>query len=284
VTITESRDPAGSVRQQRAQVGELAIVSNSPKACERVIDAMQGKTARLADEPDMRYMLASDPGTHQALAFLSDKFIAAVIGPQQKVLAARRQQALAELMTPGNAALLYGWLFGQAPASTDALVASGLLVADELKHSDGAPISFAPGSSASSAWGRPSALTPLIDMPPVTEVSEAEKQAYESFGEGYQRYWKQFIDPVAIRLDVKDEGGTSMADVDVRILPLISATDYSEIESIVGTTRVSVQATDSGVLGVWAVGKDARLRGDLDGMMRASSARATSASAGSATG
>lgn len=268
VTITESRDPAGSVRQQRAQVGELAIVSNSPKACERVIDAMQGKTARLADEPDMRYMLARDPGTHQALAFLSDKFIAAVIGPEQKVLAARRQQALAELMTPGNAALLYGWLNGQAPASTDALVASGLLVADELKHSDGAPISFAPGSSASSAWGRPSALTPLIDMPPVTEVSAAEKQAYESFGEGYQRYWKQFIDPVAIRLDVKDEGGTSLADVDVRILPLISATDYSEIESIVGTTRVSVQATDSGVLGVWAVGKDARLRGDLDGMAR----------------
>ena len=268
VTITESRDPAGTVRQQRAQVGELAVVSNSPKACERIVDAMQGKTARLADEPDLRYMLARDPGAHQAFAFLSDKFIAAVIGPQQKILAARRQQALAELMTPGNAALLHGWLFGQAPASTDALVASGLLVADELKHSDGSAIAFTPGSSASSAWGRPSALTPLIDLPPVTEVSAAEKSAYEQFGDGYQRYWKQFIDPVAIRLDVKDEGGAAIADVDVRILPLISATDYSEIEAIVGTTRVSVQATDNGLLGVWAVGKDARLRSDLDGMAR----------------
>jgi hypothetical protein len=46
----------------------------------------------------------------------------------------------------------------------------------------------------------------------VTEVSEAEKLAYENFGDGYQQYWKQFIDPVAIRLDVKDEGG----DVDRR--------------------------------------------------------------------
>ena len=269
VTITESRDPGGTVRQQRAQVGELAIVSNSPRACARVIDAIQGKTARLGEEPDLKYMLARDPGAHQVFAFLSDKFIAAVVGPQQKVLAARRQEALADLLIPGYAALLHGWLFGAAPASTAALVASGLLVADELKHGDGAAIAFAPGSAASSAWGRPSALTPLIDLPPVTQVSEAEKLAYENFVRGYQEYWKQFIDPVAIRLDVKDEGGTSVADIDVRILPLISATDYSEIEAIVGATRVQVSAVDRGLQAVWAVGKDARLRKDLDGVMQA---------------
>ncbi|HEY0133196.1 MAG TPA: hypothetical protein VGB85_03925 [Nannocystis sp.] len=269
VTIAESRDPTGAVRQQRAQVGELAIVSNSPRACERVIDAVQGKTARLGDEPDLKYMLARDPGTHQAFVFLSDKFIAAVIGPQQKVLAARRQLALAELLTPGYAALLHGWLFGAAPASTDALVASGLLFADELKHRDGAAIAFAPGSAASSPWGRPSALTPLIDLPPVTQVSAAEKTAYENFVSGYQQYWKQFIDPVAIRIDVEDTGATSVAQIDVRILPLISATDYSEIEEIVGGTRVQVSAVDRGLQGVWAVGKDARLRKDLDGVMHA---------------
>jgi hypothetical protein len=36
LTITESRDPTGTVRQQRAQVGDLALVSNSPRAIERV--------------------------------------------------------------------------------------------------------------------------------------------------------------------------------------------------------------------------------------------------------
>ena len=269
VTITESRDPTGTVRQQRAQIGELAIVSNSPRACEKVIDAVQGKTPRLGDEPDLKYMLARDPGAHQAFAFMSDKFIAAVVGPRQKVLAARRQLALAELLTPGYAALLHGWLFGAAPTSTDALVASGLLVADELKHRDGAAIAFTPGAAASSAWGRPAALTPLIDLPQVTQVSEAEKTAYENFVRGYQQYWKQFIDPVAIRIDVEDVGATSIAQIDVRILPLISATDYSEIEAIVGGTRVQVSAIDRGLQGVWAVGKDARLRKDLDGVMRA---------------
>jgi len=267
-TITASVDPSGVVRQQRAQVGDLSIVSNSPRACERVLDALQGKTPRLGDEPDLKYMLARDPGAHPAFAFLSDKFIGAVVGPQQKVLAARRQQALAELLTPGYAALLHGWLFGKAPASTEALKASGLLVADELKHADGAAITFAPGRGASSTWGRPSALTPLIDLAPVVTVTEAEKLAYENFVRGYQQYWKQFIDPVAVRLDVRDEGGGSTAELDVRILPLISATDYSEIEAIVGSTRVAVSALDNGLQAVWAVGKDARLRGQLDGIMR----------------
>ena len=267
-TITTSRDPLGVVRQQRAQVGDLAIVSNSPRACERVLDALQGKTPRLGDEPDLKYMLARDPGAHAAFAFLSDKFIGAVVGPQQKVLAARRQQALAELLTPGYAALLYGWLFGQAPASAQALTASGLLAADELKHADGAAITFEPGRGASSTWGSPSALTPIIDLPEVKLVSAVEKSAYENFSAGYQQYWKQFIDPVAIRLDVRDEGAGSTAEVDVRILPLISATDYSEIEQIVGATRVQVSAQSGGLLAVWAVGKDARLRGQLDGIMR----------------
>ncbi len=269
VTITESRDPGGTIRQQRAQVGELAIVSNSPRACERVLDAIARKTARLGDEPDLKYMLARDPATPQAFVFLSDKFIAAVTGPQQKILAARRQEALAELLTPGYAALLHGWLFGQVPASTEALVASGLLMADELKHDDGAEIRFTPGSAASSVWGKAAALTPLIDLPPVTQVSAAEKLGYENFVQGYQQYWKQFIDPVAVRMSVKDEGASAIAEVDVRILPLISATDYSDIEAIVGATRVQVSAVDGGLQAVWAVGKDARLRGDLDGLMKA---------------
>lgn len=273
VQIQESRDPSGKVRQQRAQVRELAIVSNSPRATERVLDALAGRTPRLADEADLRYMLARDPGAHEAFAFLSDKFIAAVIGPQQKVQAARRQQALAELLTPGYAALLHGWLFGQAPASTEALVTSGLLASEELKHADGAAIEFTPGGPARSSWGQVSALTPLIDLPVVTQVSEAEKLAYENFVRGYQQYWKQFIDPVAIRLDVKDEAGGSSAEVDVRILPLISATDYSDIEAIVGGTRVQVGPHDRGLLAVWAVGKDARLRGDLDGLMRSATGK-----------
>lgn len=267
VQVTRATDPTGTVRQHRARVGDLALVSNSPNALRKVIAAAKGEAPRLADEPDLKYMLARDPGAHQAFAFLSDKFIAAVVGPQQKVLAARRQQALAELLTPGYAALLHGWLFGQAPASAEALTRSGLLAADELKHADGAAIAFTPGQPARSPWGTPAALTPLVDLPAVDKVTEAERQAYDNFALGYQNYWKQFIDPVAVRFDVKDDASGALADVDVRVLPLISSTDYSSIEELVGKTRVKVAPQGRGLLAVWAVGQDSGLRREMDQMM-----------------
>ncbi|MFZ6180329.1 hypothetical protein [Nannocystis pusilla] len=268
VDVQRAADPNGQVRQHRARVGDLAFVSNSPGALARVLAAAQGQAPRLADEPDLKYMLARDPGTHQALAFLSDKFIAAVVGPQQKILAARRQEALAELLVPGYAALLHGWLFGHAPKDTKELTAAGLLAADELKHAGGEAIAFTPGHAARSSWGSPEALTPIVDLPAVEKVSEAERDAYDNFALGYQNYWRQFIDPVAIRLDVRDEAEGAIADVDVRVLPLISATDYSQIESVVGKSRVTVTASDRGLQAVWAVGQDSQLRRDMDQLMR----------------
>lgn len=269
VAVTRVADPHGLVRQHRARIGDWALVSNSPGALTRVLAAAQGAAPRLSDEPDLKYMLARDPGTHQALAFLSDKFIAAVVGPQQKILAARRQEALAELLVPGYTALLYGWLFGHEPKDIDALTASGLLAPEELRHEgDGEAIAFAPGQAARSRWGSPAALTPLVDLAAVEAVSEAERRAYDDFAAGYQNYWKQFIDPVAIRLDVSDAAAGSVAAVDVRVLPLISATDYSEIEAVVGKARVKVAPREGGLSAVWAVGADSGLRRDMDQLMR----------------
>ena len=262
--IAVHRDPDGIVRQHRATVGDLAIVSNSPGAMRAVLDAIDGKARRLSEDQDLAYMLARDPGEHEGFVFLGDRFIAEVVGPRQKVLAARRQQALASLLAPGYAALLYGWLEGEAPADTEALIASGLLDRAELKHDDGEAIAFAPGGTARSSWGTPAALTPLIDLPPPTTVTEAERDAYNQFARSYQDYWRQFIDPVAIRLDLNEDGDDAEAVVDVRVLPLITGTDYGDLEELVGTERVEVPAIDDGLQMVWAVGADSDLRRDLD--------------------
>lgn len=263
-TITVHRDPAGVVRQHRALVGKVAIVSNSEGAIRAVLDSVDGKRPRLADELDLKYMLARDPGEHQGFAFLSDRFIAKVVGAEQKVQASRRQRALADLLTPGYSALLYGWLEGKAPADTEALIASGLLDREELSHAGGEAISFTPGEGARSSWGSPAALTPMTDLPSPAMVTEAEKTAYAAFIRGYQDYWRSFIDPVAIRLDLEGEPGSEEAVVDVRVLPLISGTDYADIEEIVGTERIDVPAIDDGLQVVWAVGKESSVRRDLD--------------------
>ncbi|HFE45904.1 MAG TPA: DUF3352 domain-containing protein, partial [Nannocystis exedens] len=200
VTITSTRGSKGQLRQERAMVGDLALLSNSPRAIERVLDTIAGRHARLSDSADFRYMRARDPGDHQFTAFLSDKLIAAIIGPEQKIQASRREQALAELLVPGYSALLYGWLYGQPPKSTGELFASGILSRDELRHSSGDPIDFTPPNlsdrqippdqTTRSIWGTPSALTPIIDLPPLLTITEAEANAYQGFSRSYQNYWK----------------------------------------------------------------------------------------------
>ncbi|MCA9693472.1 MAG: hypothetical protein KC636_28005 [Myxococcales bacterium] len=275
VELRVAKDPAGRVRQHRASFsdasGDLELVSNSPAALRRVLDALAGRSPQLAGEDDLKYMLVRDQGVHEVFAFLSDKFIAAVVGPRQKILAARRQLALSELLVPGYAALLHGWLYGQAPATSEALVASRLLAEDELRHDDGDPITFTPGAGARSKWGRPAALTPLIDMPTPALVTVDERDAYDRFTQTYQTYWKRFIDPVAVRLDITEVAGRESARVDVRVLPLISATDYSDIAERVGDTRIDVPPLSpqfGGLTAIWAVGADARLRGDLNRLLR----------------
>lgn len=287
VAITSTRDDGGRLRQERAMVGELGILSNSPRAIERVLDTLGGRHPRLSEAAEFRYMRARDPGAHQFTAFLSDSFIAAVVGPEQKIQASRRERALAELLTPGYSALLYGWLYGETPKTLKELHASGLLLPGELRHSTGEPIryeppelgesSIPPDQTTRSAWGTPAALVPLLDGPPVEKVTAAEDAAYRNFARGYQNYWKQMIDPVQVSLDIvpvsDEERGGETVDIDVRVLPLIDATDYRDLERIVGTSRVDVRPTGSGLQAVWAVGADSSVRNDLDGLMRAASGK-----------
>lgn len=253
-------DPAGLIRQHRAQIGSLAVVSNSEASCKRVLDAIDGRTARLSDEADLRYMLARDPGEHDAFAFIGDRFVAEVVGPRQKIQQARRMRAAAELATPGYAALLYGWLEGRAPVTSAEMIAAGVLTKAELAHADGTPIEFTPGGPARSSWGRTDALRPRVDLPPVETVTEAERVAYERFAQEYQDYWRQFIDPIAVRLDLVGDAAT----IDVRVLPLIEGTNYRDVEEVVGKQRVEIPAIDDGVHAVWAVGQDTELRRELD--------------------
>ncbi len=286
VTITSTRGSKGQLRQERATVDNVALISNSPRAIEKVLDTIAGRHARLSDSADFRYMRARDPGDHQFTAFLSDSLIAAIIGPAQKIQASRREQALAELLVPGYAALLYGWLYGQTPESLSELFASNLLNKGELRHSNGDPIDFIPPKIADrqippdqttrSSWGTPSTLTPIIDLPPLLTITNAEASAYRDFSRSYQNYWKRVIDPVHINLDitpVPGHAGAETLDIDVRVLPLIDATDYRDIEEIVGTSRVQVKALGDGVQAIWAVGETSSVRNDLDGLLRAASGK-----------
>jgi hypothetical protein len=269
VDVRIATSPDGAVRQHRATVGDVEIVSNSLGAVKRILDAIKGKRPRLADEKDFAYLLARDAEVRaDALGFMGDRFVGEVVGPRQKVLEARRQLALAELMTPGFAALLHGWLTGHGPASIDELVASKLLTRDELKHGGGAPISWKPGEAARSVFGTPAALTPLIDLPEPDLVTGSERDAYERFSRGYESYWRTYIDPAAIRVAVDAAPTGTTLTADLRIVPLIEGTDYREILETAGQARVEVPALGRGARAVVGIGQEARARRELAHLVR----------------
>jgi hypothetical protein len=263
VTIRVARSADGRVRQHRASVAGLELVSNSPNAIRRVIATALGKAPRLADEKDFHYLLARDAGKpDEILGFLSDRFVLSVVGPAQKIGQARRQLALAELMTPGYAALLYGLTHGRSPKDSAELVKSGELAATELKHADGAAIQWQPGTAASSRWGATAALEPLIDLPPVERISAAEQRAYADFSSQYAMLWSEYVDPIMVRF-ARARDNPNRLDASVRALPLLRSENRDLIE-MVGAAKVDVPPLESGLRWVFAIGKDARLRGELD--------------------
>jgi hypothetical protein len=266
VSVSVARSPDGAVAQQRATVGEVEIVSNSTGAMDLVLDTIQGRHPRLADEPDFQFMLARDASERaDVLAYMGDRFVSAVVGPRQKVLEARRAIALGELMTPGLAALLYGVMQGKSAARVEDLFSAGLLARNELAHTSGAPIAWKPGSAARSSWGTPAAMTPLIDLPAPATVTASEKASYERFARSYQNEWSAYVDPVALRMVF--DGAT--LGVSMRELPLIDGTQYRDIARLVGSTRFSAHTAGGGARLVAGLGADSEPRRELSRTLRA---------------
>jgi hypothetical protein len=273
VQIARSQD--GAVRQQRATVGDVELVSNSPGAMDAVIDAIQGKRPRLSDEADFRFMLARDAGQRaDVLAFMGDRFVGEVVGPRQKVLSLRRDDAKGELVQLGYAALLFGLIQGRSPYKPEELVGAGLLAPEELGHASGESIAWQIGSAPRSSWGTPAALTPLIDRPAIDKVSPDEKVAYENFARSYQENFSHYIDPAAVRVtfDAGDAGAGRSAgrtmSVSLRELPLIDQTRYRDIMDFVGASRFTARSTGDGVRLVGGISHESDLRRDVTRMVR----------------
>jgi hypothetical protein len=269
VTVNVARSPDGAVTQQLASLGDLEVVSNSQGAMDVVLDTSQARHPKLADEPDFQFMLARDAKTRaDILAYMGDRFVGEVVGPKQKVLEARRQIALGELMTPGFAALLYGWTQGKSPTRAEDLFSASLLTKAELAHANGAPITWQPGVAARSSWGTPAAMTPLIDLPTPDLVTVSERAAYDRFARGYQDNWSAYIDPIALRIAFDGEGQAHTMSVDLRELPLIDGTDYHDVAEFVGNAHFAARGLAGGLRLVAGIGPDAEPRRELARTLR----------------
>jgi hypothetical protein len=244
VRIESFVTPLREVSLHRAVLGDVVLYSNSSVALRRIIDTAQGRHKALADSLDFQYMRSvyplKDP-LEDGFLFLSDPFIRQLVGPASKIKEKRRLEALTSLVMVTNAVLFTAWENAKLQVDQKTLLTASGLKADEL---------YAPGAR-DVAWdaGRGVALsdmyntlafaTPLIELP-IDRVTPLEEQSYQRFRGEYLGLWRQYFDPVGMRVALKDQ----QVRVETYILPLIQSTAYNQLKDVVGggTTRLDPAA------------------------------------------
>ncbi len=223
---------------------DLHVRSNSRVALERVIEAVKGQTRdgravrRLGESAEFAYirtLLPLGAREEDGLVYLSDPFIRRLVGPQLKLTERRRMLCYNHLRMIGHAALLYRTERGAWPTSLAALAEAntspGLFNEGELSCPDGGKYSLtADGmSGVCSRHGRAEFMTPNLEIP-VTSVTGAEADEYKAFLEEYNRYWRTYFDPIALRIRMTPQ----QYRLETIVLPLIDNSIYTSLAAVLG--------------------------------------------------
>lgn len=223
---------------------DIHIRSNSRAALERVIEAIKGRRAdgqavrRLGETAEFAYIRTLMPRgakEEDGLIYLSDPFIRRLVSPQLKLTERRRMLCYNHLRMIGHAAMLHRTEHGTWPASLEDLAESntspGVFGQGELSCPDGGRYSLSADgmSGVCSRHGRAGFLTPNLEIP-VAQVTGLEADEYKAFLEEYNRYWRTYFDPIALRVKVTPE----QYRLETIVLPLIDNSVYTNLASLLG--------------------------------------------------
>jgi HEAT repeat protein len=225
-TAITTRQPGTEEATYSARRGELLFMSTNGAELRAVIERYDnGGRASLGQSAEFQYMLQQLPLTAQTRSYFyfSDPFIRRIVGPRVKIAQLRRMRARAELDTLTAGAMLFRLDGHTAAPDKDRLIQLGY-VPEEFSARD-----YEIGEdfvARSARFGTSATLSPLLDIP-VDLVSEAEASAYQSYLRNYTQYWRQFFDPIAMRLE---RSGDDTMELTTFILPLLDSPLYSELK------------------------------------------------------
>ena len=214
--------------------GELLCLSTSRAELEYVLQQIddQGKNS-LGRSAEFRYMLTQLPVTDQTrvYAYFSDPFVRRLVGPQVKLSQARRTRTRAQ-MEYLTAQALRARLDGVSPPRCKQLRQMGYLPA--RVPIDG--YSLTPqGQLHSDVYGSLARINTLPEVP-LDRVTPAEAEAYDRYVDEYSRYWREFFDPIAVRLSDTTRGTLELSTF---ILPLVDSSVYNRLREAICMPRTS---------------------------------------------
>ncbi|MFO1351813.1 MAG: hypothetical protein U1F68_14535 [Gammaproteobacteria bacterium] len=208
---------------------DLIVFGTQAGEVQRVLAlAAAGGSGSLGQSAEFRYMLNRLPiaANTRLYAYFSDPFIRRLVGPEVKIGQLHRLRAHADLEALSAGVLLYR-LDGHADQPSLARLAELGYVPADFSQRD--YTLRADGSAASQRYGTLARPATLLDTP-LTHASTAEAEAYRAYVEDYSRFWRQFFDPIAMRLDDVDADGS--LELSTYILPLIDNTFYNGLRSV----------------------------------------------------
>jgi len=202
------------------RMGDVVAVSNSSVQIERLTAVAVKKEAALGATDEYRFFRNRYPIADEetAFIFLSDAAIRRWAGPELRIAASRRTRAFAALGEMTSQALAgekvtweYAPLLGKTVWKNGQMISANFGTMDFMKPA--------------SELGIDSATTP-------------EKDAYESWRNGYENGWAQAFDPIAIRiLSKKDRIG-----FDLSVIPLTVDSDFAEFIELCGKAELKDMA------------------------------------------
>ncbi len=240
VAIETYATPLREVSLHRAMFDEFVVYSNSPAALRRVIDTHQGRHKALADSLDFQYMrtvFRLDDPEESGFAFLSDPFIRQLVGPASKIKEKRRLEALTSLYMLTHGALFTGWETGKLPSSHKALLEATALQPEEVYTPEGKPPAWDSTRqiAISDVYNALHFATPLVELP-IDKVTAREAQEYSQFRQEYLGLWRNYFDPIGMRIGLTD----SRVKIDTYILPLIQNSSYNQLRRVTGDGTLSL--------------------------------------------
>ena len=212
-----------------ARQGDLVFLSTSRKELERMlqIGAPAAAGQSLGRSAEFRYMLTELPLKPESRAFVyfSDGFVRRMVSPALKIGQLRRMLASADMSMISAGALLYK-LDGHKDKPTLAtLVNLGYvphtIQAQNYRLHDNVSVT-------SASWGSLAELEP-IETSAITTATAAEAKAYQTYCEQYKQFWRQYFDPIAMRLDDAPGGALELSTF---ILPLADSEMYNGVRGI----------------------------------------------------
>lgn len=211
-------------------VGDAVALTNSRAQLQRLGEVQTNKATALASRPEYiffrdRYKLGDND--EQALIVLSDATIRRWCSARWRIADSRRTRA---------AAVLYD---SQADHAAD--IIAGVKTPRPLQTDltgDLGDLSLTSQGATSSIYGSLAFMTPIAELS-IDKVTKAEADTYSRWRDTYERNWRNYFDPIAIRLSAHGD----QLGADLTVIPLILGTDYAQVQSI---SRGVTLAPDAG--------------------------------------